>query len=113
MSEQYSEAFCLVADLAAKVGVNPISQFPGCWEVPLGDGFWIAVNGHGHAVTCDPPDHPKGSQYPTVPPYTMYVQRNGWPAAFVDPLGGTVLGTDTEDGLIEAIKRAIESGVPA
>lgn len=92
---QISEAFSEVVELSRRMGVSRINQLPGCWEVEVGNGFRIAVNGHDKPTPC--------TFGPEVPPFEMYVERNGLPAGLISPDGGTVVG-DCEDALIEALK---------
>jgi len=80
------EVFDLIIRLGIRDGVAPLPKtHPGrCWERDLGSGWWIALNGNREAVKCS-----KGID---VPPFTVYGERNGFPALLVGPKGGSVGG---------------------
>lgn len=92
-----TEVFAELAALAERLGVSHINQLPACWEVDIGSGWSLALNGHG-----EPMRSKSGAE---VPPYHCWVERNGWPMGLVSPAGGTVVG-GSEDELIEAIRGA-------
>lgn len=104
MSEQLSEAFVRAAHLAIALGARNINRLPGCWEYRLDDDWRIAINGHGA-------DSLAFGQV-NVPPYALYAECQNTPMAFIYPHGGTVIG-NAEDALIDALKRAMERGLPA
>ena len=98
----YSEAFVLLAELAAKLGATPLNQHPGCWEHELGP-WHFAINAHREdRVARD------GA---TVPPFHALVTWEGWPAALMSPRGGVVLagrdGVSAEGDLIAALREAL------
>jgi len=80
------EVFDLILRLGIRDGVAPLSKtHPGrCWERDLGSGWWIALNGNEAPVKC--------SRSVEVPPFTIYGERNGFPALLVNPKGGSVGG---------------------
>lgn len=98
-----TEIFCAIVEHAAALGVRNIGEIAGCWEVELDDAWWFALNGHGEPTKCS-----KGTE---VPPFTVYVEFNGWPAGLVDPHGGVLAAGDAanEDTFIAAIRAATES----
>lgn len=98
-----SEAFSKVCDLGMSLGIRSINKLPGCWEHRIDDHWWIALNAHPEAVKC--------SEGADVPPFTVYVMFNGWPAGFIAPDGGTMAAgaAANEDELIAALDRAIKA----
>lgn len=102
MSEQASEAFGLIADVAIATGAAPLNKHAGCWELDLG-AWWIAVNGHGDgAKRC--------SRGPEVLPFNAYVEFNGWPAGLFDLCGGVMAAGEAanEGTLIEALRAKLD-----
>jgi hypothetical protein len=98
------EAFYEIVMLAERMGVEDINELPGCWECQIDERWWIAVNGHREPAKC--------SAGPEVPPFTAYVQFNGWPAGIIDPYGGIIAAGDAanEDAFITALKGAGRDG---
>lgn len=94
--------FHLIALVAQHDGVQGIVARPGCWERDLPDGWRISVNGH-----ADPTDNSDGVP---VPPFTVYVQYNGWPAGFIDPMGGVLAAGEAanEAAFRAALQKAID-----
>lgn len=74
--------FLAIAEFAHRKGVKSIKDLPACWEAAVGDHWWIAVNGHGVPVAC--------SHGGDVPPFSAFVEFNGWPAGILDPMGGVI-----------------------
>ncbi len=66
--------------MCARLGVTGIDKLPGCWEHQIDDQWWVAVNPHLEDV--------RSSRGLTVPPFSAYVEYNGWPAGIIQPLGG-------------------------
>ena len=106
MTERCTLAFALIAELAEALGVTAIGKLAGCWERDLDAHWFIAVNGHSAPTPCS-----KGAD---VPPFTCYVEWNGWPAALVTPAGGEIVAGSAanEDALIEALRDAITEARP-
>lgn len=104
----YSEAFVRVVQLADALRVCRIDKRPGCWEQQVDERWWVAVNGHPHEIKC--------SHGAAVPPLSVYVEFNGWPAGYFGPGGGVIAAGDAanESNFIEALEdaraRAIEKG---
>lgn len=96
-----SEAFLLIMELGLALGVNPVTQFAGCWEHRLGERWLVALNGHRTLVTTS-----TGAE---VPPFHVYVERDGWPVGLLTPFGGTML-PGLEDELIAELQR--RQGMP-
>src|SRR5271165_6748419 len=69
-----SEFWDLLIKLHEKDGVQPLSLHPGLWERKIDDKWEIRANGHK-----EPIEH--------VPPFSIYVKFNGWPAGVIDPSG--------------------------
>lgn len=103
MSETFPipQAMGLLCDLCVAMKAEPVNQYEGCWEVAVDDNWWIALNGHKEAVKC--------SRGASVPPFTAYVEWNGWPAGFIDPRGGALAAGEAanEDTFCAAVKAAV------
>ena len=95
-------ALSLIADLSLARGVSGINALPGCHEMEVDEHWWIAVNGHAEMVAC--------SNGPEVPPYSAYVEFNGWPAGIFNRAGGQFVAGSlaNEDAFIAAMEKAIE-----
>jgi hypothetical protein len=93
-----SEAFCEMIELTRRLGVVNIKNLPGCWEHQVDAQWHIAVNGQPQTV--------KASNGAEVPPYTMYVTYNGWPAGLISPNSGWIAAGAgaNEDTFIAALK---------
>lgn len=99
MTPPISEAFLLLGQLAAKVGMTNARDLPGCWEHEFGDWFF-AVNAHENEIACS-----KGAR---VPPYHAYLECRGWPAGLINPYGGVMMGGGgEEDQFIADLKTEI------
>ena len=96
------EALSLTVDLALARGAKSIKDLPGCHEMAVDDHWWIAFNGHADPTACS-----KGAE---VPPYSLYIEWNGWPAGILNAGGGTIAaGTlANEDTYIEAVRKALD-----
>ncbi len=95
-----TEAFAEIVALAEHLGIKPLNTFPACWEHQIDERWWMAVNGHREAIPC--------SMGPEVPPFTAYVQFNGWPAGQINPRGGWIAAGEAanEGAFIDALKAA-------
>jgi hypothetical protein len=97
MGEQVKELFAAIGEFAFKTGARNINELPGCWESDVGDKAWVSVNGHKESRT-DTRGH-------ELPPFHAFIEFNGWPAAFLGPSFGTVMGA-AEDTLIDYFREA-------
>lgn len=107
-TKPFPEVMCLVVDLAEAMGVRSIKDLPGCWEVDLGGGWWMAVNGHREPTRCSrQPEKFAGG----VAPFCAYFEFNGWPAGVISPRDGCMAaGAAANEGtLVEALKAKIEA----
>jgi hypothetical protein len=95
-------AFCLVSELAGKMGVKSIKDLGKPWEYRIDDKWEIAVNGMNTVQEVKSPKN-MGA---TLQPYHMAVFHNGWLAALLTPFGGTFLN-DSEDEFISAVEAKI------
>ena len=97
-------ALALIADLCFARGVTGINALPGCHEFAVDEHWWVAVNGHGEPVAC--------SHGPEVPPYSAYVEWNGWPGGIFNRAGGAFAAGSAanEDAFIAALEKAIKEG---
>jgi hypothetical protein len=96
-----SEAFDLIAQVVIKLGAAPLNRHEGCFEFALDEMWRISINGHltPHKVSG-------GAE---VPPGNAYLECNGWPAGFIDPFGGMIVGgANSEDELIAALSLRLE-----
>lgn len=95
-----TEAFAEIAALASRMGVRRINEIEGCWETDIDTRWWISVNGHGQTTT--------NSHGVEVPPFSAYVEFNGWPAGIINPGDGVIAAGDAanEQAFIEALKAA-------
>ena len=100
-TQPFSEAFALIAELAHLLGVKAINRLPGCWELSLPNGWWLAVNGRRTPVRCS-----RGVEVPT---FSAYVERCDFPAGILDPYGGVLVGygSRTEADLIAALRSEV------
>jgi hypothetical protein len=91
--------FIEIAHMANRLGASPLSRYEDCWEYQVSDGWWIAVNGHAEPRRCS-------HNNIEVPPFTAYIEWNGWPAGFIDPRGGDMAAGElaNEDTLVAALK---------
>jgi hypothetical protein len=85
------------------LGMKNISELPGCWEQKIDENWWIACNGHENPVQCS-----KSAGAATVPPFSFYIEFNGWPAGIVDAGGGSLCAgaIANEETLITALQSA-------
>jgi hypothetical protein len=60
-----------ICTIAERDGVVPLNKLPGLWKFEAGD-FWLTVNPHREKIE-------------EVDPYTVNVERNGWPIAMIGP----------------------------
>lgn len=91
-------AFLGCGALALKDNVGVIADLPGgLYRRQIGD-WRIVFNG-----TAEPRKPDDG---PELPPFSVFVEFNGWPAGLIDPRGGIIAaGTvANEDSFVEAIE---------
>ena len=95
------EAFSKIVELLLAKGFKSIKDLPACAEIEIDERWWVAVNGHPEQTKCS-----KGTE---VPPFTAYIEFNGWPAGCIDPGGGCMAAgaIANEDELIAAIEAAL------
>lgn len=100
-NNQVPEAMKLVCALGLALGVAPLNKRSGCWEERIDEQWEIAVNGHRTPMRC--------SHDCDVPPFSVYVQYNGWPAGIIDPSGGVIAAgvCANEDTFIAALNRRL------
>jgi hypothetical protein len=93
-------SFAAVCDLAISLGVTRINKLPGCWEHQVDEHWWVAVNGHDKPTLC--------STETSVPPFSIYVVFNGWPAGIIDAGGGCLAAgaLANEETFLAAIQNA-------
>jgi hypothetical protein len=102
MTNSVSAVFAKVCELGIALGKRDLNQLPACWDHDLGDGWAFSLNAHD---TPKPDD--RGA---SVPPFTVAVMWNGWPAGLVDPSGGVIAAGDAanESALLASLDAAIE-----
>jgi hypothetical protein len=94
-----TEVMLAVVNMAERLGVKSINTLPGCWEHQIDKHWWIAVNGKRKPQMCS-----KGVQ---VPPFSIYIEFNGWPAGICDSHGGVICAgaVGNEKEFIDACNR--------
>lgn len=95
--------------LALKDRVGVIADLPGgIYERQIGDLWRIVFN--GGAKTREQDDHA-----PKLPPFSVYVEFNGWPAGIIGPSGGILAAGDAanEDTFIAAIEAELGQPIEA
>jgi hypothetical protein len=116
MSEKYSRAFDLIAQLCIALNEHPLTKHAGCWVHQIDDHWAIAINGHEVPKEATLPGGATDSVPINVEPYHCYVEYNGWPAGIFNPFGGVIAAGEgaNEGTFIKAIQAAIEQlGQPA
>lgn len=106
MTPKLAWAGCGALALKDKVGV--IANLPdGLYRRKIGDLWRIVFNGTGEARKPD--------DGPELPPFSVYVEYNGWPAGIIDPAGGILAAGDAanEDTFIAAIEAELGCGIEA
>ena len=91
------------ADRAFRLGATPLNRLPGCWYQKLDGGWEVAVNAHKEA---------RGQKFEyhdcrvKVPPFSMYAEFNGWPAATLNLKRGEIAAGSlaNADSLIAALE---------
>ncbi len=79
--------FDALVEMCIRLGTPPLNEVDGCWTYQINDSWWVAVNGHKEDCEVVTPQ----SKSPVkVPPFTAYLDYNGWPAGFIDPYSGTM-----------------------
>ena len=93
------EALSEIAGLCLISGASPLTKYENCWEERLDEKWEIAMNGHKTPKRC--------SHGIEVPPFSVYVQYNGWPAGILDPTGGIIASGESanEQNFIAAIRK--------
>lgn len=103
MDRQVPLAICKLAQLGGVVGIGKICDLPGCWEHKLDERWEFAFNGHQQATV---------SSFSTVPvpPFSVYIQYNGWPAGVLGFCGGVIAAGEgaNEETFLAAIDAAIK-----
>ncbi len=96
-----SEVFSKIVHLAQAVKAKPMNKYAACWEHRIDDDWSIAVNGH--------PTQKETEGGCTVPPFSAYIEWNGFPAGILGMNGGMLVAGSgaNEDTLIEALDAAI------
>lgn len=54
-----------------------LRTLPGCWVYTVDENWKIKVNGHKEEIDG-------------VPPFSVWLEWNGWPAGIINPTGGLV-----------------------
>jgi hypothetical protein len=95
------ESFVLAVDLAMAKGFRSIKDVPGCVEIEVDEHWRVSFNGHRQTAHT--------STGLDVPPVTMAVEFNGWPAGLVNAGGGTIAAgaLANEATLCEALRAAL------
>lgn len=94
--------------LALKDKVGVIAELPGgVYRRKIGDLWSIIFNGTAETRK------PEGG--PELPPFSVYVEFNGWPAGIIDPAGGILAASEAanEDTFIAAIEAELGTTIEA
>jgi hypothetical protein len=67
----------VLVDLGSVAGFIPLNQHPGIVRFNVDDSWKLSMNGHTETIE-------------QVPPFSVYVEFNGWPAGIIDPSGGCI-----------------------
>ena len=89
-----------ILDLANKLGITNIREFErGLWEHKLDERWKFAMNGMDRTID-------------RIPPFSVLVKFNGWPAGIVDFNGGVIAGgaAANEDAFIAVLDAALGDG---
>lgn len=92
----------VIADWSMARGAKSIKDLPGCWESAIDEHWWLAINGHKTPTRCS-----RGAE---VPPFSAWLEFNGWPAGVVDGAGWCVAAGSIAN---ESALRAALGGPPA
>lgn len=100
--------FVAIANYGIAMGAAPLNKHVGCWEQQVDASWWLAVNGHRT------PTHTSRGGEP-IPPFTAYVEYNGWPAGLIGPADGAfAAGTGAnETAFLVALANALPNAVAA
>lgn len=95
-----NEVFSRIIDVLLARGFKSIKDLPACAETKIDEHWEVAVNGHDFPIAC--------SHGVKVPPFTAYLQFNGWPAGLVTPYDGTMAAGQlaNEEALLAALREA-------
>jgi len=98
MKDDFERIWESLAGLATSCDAAPMSKHEGCWEKRLNEQWEISVNGHGEEKEC--------VHGAVVPPFTIYVRYNGWPAGLIDSHGGSIAAGEGAniDTFLDALK---------
>ena len=94
------DLFVLIATIAEHDGAAPLNERDGVWVRRLDDDWLIAVNGHLE---------PREYEGVAVPPFTCYVEYNGWPAGMLTPFDGALAAGESAnlDTFATALRQAV------
>lgn len=93
--------YVMLAVWSSAQGAVNLKDHPGCWERSVDERWWVAANGHSTPTPCSRGGEP-------IPPYSFYIEFNGWPAGIVGPGGGVVAAGELANE--ETLRAAL--GVP-
>lgn len=88
----------LLIDYALSQGAKQVNKIPGLWDNKIDEHWRIQFNPH-HDVLGN------------VPPFSWYVEYNGFPAGILDIRGDGIICCGefaNENGLMEAIERKMQ-----
>jgi hypothetical protein len=97
-----TEVMDALAELHISRGLPPLNELPTPYEYGKIGKWELVINGSREDATWS---REEGAV--TIPPFTLYVEYNGWPAGMINPYEGEILAADgeaNEQGLIEAIR---------
>lgn len=98
MSKPAPNLMILVADYAQAMGATPLNRHDACWDSRIDDHWRIVANGHRQEIQHN------GVR---VPPFSVYVEFNGFPAGILDAYGGLMAAGEAANA--RALARALRS----
>lgn len=103
-----AESFAKTCQLGMALGITNIKTLPGCWTHQVDERWWIALNGHDKDTLAASPDGMSTGVGFKVPPYSCYIEFNGWAWGIIGPDGGECMfgGAANENTFIEALDAA-------
>jgi hypothetical protein len=105
----YSAVFMAWVALCDRLEVTPINKQPGGYFArQVDEQWWLVLN--AMRVPQQIRDESRGGTGGNVevPPFTLYVSYNGWPAGLLTPFGGILAAGEgaNEDSLLAALEAA-------
>lgn len=93
------EVFQAACEFAMSRGAERLRDQSGTWDSDVDDKWWISINAHAQDAEC--------SRGLNVPPCSVYVEFNGWPAGVIDAAGGCIAAGKiaNEEAFVTALRQ--------